>query len=150
MPPWHGDASATVAQNHRPEGDPTVADPQTPADASADPLSYGSYADSLWRRIELALNKDRDGKAALGDDPLVVGVFGEWGAGKSHLLKLLQKKAEAQTVQDIANRALHFEEEKSIPLTVTVPVWFQPWKYEHEPHLHVPLAMHIADALEDA
>jgi pantothenate kinase-related protein Tda10 len=61
-------------------------------DKSADPLGYDVYAKTLWTRIQTALNKDEGGKP-LGDDPLVVGIFGEWGAGKSHLLKLIQKLA---------------------------------------------------------
>ena len=31
---------------------------------------------------------------------------------------------------------------------LTVPVYFQPWKYEHEEHLHVPLLLHIFAALK--
>ena len=27
---------------------------------------------------------------------------------------------------------------------------FQPWKYEHEEHLHVPIAAHVPDALDEA
>ena len=54
-------------------------------DKSTDPLGYDVYAKTLWARIQTALNKDEGGKP-LGDDPLVVGIFGEWGAGKSYLL----------------------------------------------------------------
>ena len=50
-----------------------------------DPLGYDVYAQTLWARIQTALNKDQGGQP-LGDDPLVVGIFGEWGAGKSYLL----------------------------------------------------------------
>jgi formylglycine-generating enzyme required for sulfatase activity len=122
------------------------------ADDDGDWLGYGAYADALWSRTLRALDKDKNGKQALGDDPLVIGIFGEWGAGKSHLLKLVYRLAQDQSALDIADRVLrastHVEGE--LPLTVTVPVMFQPWKYEHEPHLHVPLAIHVADALEDA
>ena len=115
-------------------------------------LGYGAYADALWSRTMRALDKDKDGKHPLGDDPLVIGIFGEWGAGKSHLLKLVYRLAQDQSARDIAHRVLlaptHVKGE--LPLTVTVPVMFQPWKYEHEPHLHVPLAIHVADALEEA
>ena len=115
-------------------------------------LGYGAYADALWIRTMRALDKDKDGKQALGDDPLVIGIFGEWGAGKSHLLKLVYRLAQHQSARDIADRVLKAptHEKGDLPLTVTVPVMFQPWKYEHEPHLHVPLAIHVADALEDA
>ncbi len=106
-------------------------------------LGYGAYADALWSRVGRALNKDQNGKP-LGDDPLVIGIFGEWGAGKSHLLKLLNKKAEGELAAQIAARA-------SDPgFNLTVPVWFQPWKYEHEEHLHVPIIIHVLNALKDA
>ncbi len=112
-----------------------------------DYLGYGVYADTLWARIARALNKDAEGKIPLGDDPLVVGLFGEWGAGKSKLLSLVLARARAQSQRDIAERLLTAT--SGNPMTVTVPVFFQPWKYEHERHLHVPLAVHIADALKE-
>lgn len=62
------------------------------AKLSGDYLGYSVYAQTLWARIEAALNKDLN-RATLGDDPLVVGIFGEWGAGKSKLLKLIEALA---------------------------------------------------------
>lgn len=124
----------------------------TPTLPAADPddwLGYGAYADALWSRVVRALDKDKGGRP-LGDDPLVIGIFGEWGAGKSHLLKLVYQRAAEQSARDIAARVLTAADDLTVPITVTVPVMFQPWKYEHEPHLHVPLAIHVADALEDA
>ena len=120
-----------------------------PAADDGDWLGYGAYAEALWSRVIQAVNKDKPGRP-LGDDPLVVGIFGEWGAGKSALLKLMYRRAEAQSNLDIARRVLHAADDLTQPITVTVPVMFQPWKYEHEPHLHVPLAIHVADALEEA
>jgi formylglycine-generating enzyme required for sulfatase activity len=121
--------------------------------ADGDYLGYGDYADTLWARILAAVNKDTEDikkadakgqKPGLGDDPLVVGIFGEWGAGKSKLLKLildratdLKKQRERQRKQDSGN------------FDLTVPVFFQPWKYEHEPHLLVPMMLHILAALKD-
>ncbi len=127
---------------------------QTPApNADGDYLGYRDYADTLWARILAAVNKDaEDIKKAdakgqmpeLGDDPLVVGIFGEWGAGKSKLLKLIldratdmKKQRERQRKQDSGN------------FDLTVPVFFQPWKYEHEPHLLVPMMLHILAALKN-
>ena len=131
--------------NSKVDGGSVASDP-------SDWLGYGAYADALWIRTMRAMDKDKDGMQALGDDPLVIGIFGEWGAGKSHLLKLVYRLAQDQSARDIAHRVLMAptHEKGDLPLTVTVPVMFQPWKYEHEPHLHVPLAIHIADALEDA
>ena len=126
-----------------------MTEPLTEQGSIDDWLGYGAYADALWARTVRALDKDKGGKP-LGDDPLVIGIFGEWGAGKSHLLKLVYQRAQDQSARDIEARVQHATDDLTVPLTVTVPVMFQPWKYEHEPHLHVPLAIHIADALDDA
>ena len=88
-----------------------------PAADSDDWLGYSAYADALWSRVVRALDKDKGGKP-LGDDPLVVGIFGEWGAGKSHLLKLMYRRAEAQSNLDIARRVLHAADDLTVPLTV--------------------------------
>lgn len=120
---------------------------------NGDYLGYSVYAETLWHRIEAALNKDvahreaalREDKTPppLGDDPLVVGLFGEWGAGKSKLLSLIQKLAEAQRKKQIEEHQLDGYK------AITVPVFFQPWKYEHEKHLLVPLLLHILVELEN-
>jgi KAP family P-loop domain len=110
---------------------------------SSDPLGYSAYADALWARIEAALNKDEGKAEGLGDDPLVVGIFGEWGAGKSHLLGMVLKKA-----QDLAKQRVAYRNQDA-GFGLTVPVFFQPWKYEHETHLLVPLMLHILAALKD-
>ncbi|MCY7307982.1 MAG: KAP family NTPase, partial [Rhodoferax sp.] len=112
--------------------------------ADGDYLGYDVYADTLWARIQQALNTDGDSAAPLGDDPLVVGIFGEWGAGKSKLLSLIRVRADKHLKDLQANR------KADEGFGLTVPVFFQPWKYEHEPHLHVPLVMHITAALKDA
>ncbi len=100
--------------------------------ADADKLGYTAYSNALWQRIEMALAKDAKG-GPLGDDPLVVGIFGEWGAGKSQLLKILFERAQQQSAMDIAARSMQFD--PTTPFIVIVPVFFQPWKYEHEPHV---------------
>ncbi len=119
----------------------------TDAEAAAkrlalDPLGYAVYAETLWQRIRDAL--DRDGpKDELGDDPLVVGIFGEWGAGKSYLLGKLYREAKKHQGE------LSLRRQNDGGFHLTIPVAFQPWKYEHEEHLHVPLLLHILTALEE-
>ena len=120
-----------------------MTEPLTQQGSIDDWLGYSAYADALWARTVRALDKDKGGKP-LGDDPLVIGIFGEWGAGKSHLLKLVQARAEDALKQQIAAR------EGDPGFSLTVPVWFQPWKYEHEEHLHVPMVIHVLNALKDA
>ena len=115
-------------------------------DRPTDPLGYDVYAKTLWARIQTGLNKDEGGKP-LGDDPLVVGIFGEWGAGKSYLLNLIYKLAQKHS-KVLANKrsANNVGARGDSGFEITIPVFFQPWKYEHEEHLHVPLLMHIIDA----
>lgn len=60
--------------------------------------------------------------------PLTVGVFGEWGSGKTSLMRLM--------AQEIAHH----------PSVVTV--WFNAWKYEQDQHPIVPLVGTIVRDLE--
>ena len=114
---------------------------------AADPddwLGYSAYADALWSRIQTALIKSEGTNAKLGDDPLVIGVFGEWGAGKSKLLSLMQDRSRSW-----ANERIGWRKRDGGNFGLTVPVYFQPWKYEHEEHLHVPILLHILAALKE-
>ncbi|TDM07982.1 MAG: hypothetical protein C4K60_00180 [Ideonella sp. MAG2] len=114
-------------------------------------LGYGFYADSLWARVRLALSTAQlqPAQALPTADPLVVGVYGEWGAGKSRLLELVYERARRQNGKDVAQRLQDPSAYAGSPLlNVTVPVWFHPWRYEHEPHLAVPLLMHVSEALQ--
>lgn len=122
---------------------------QHPNALKPDLLGYDHYADALWQRIEGALYRDTGksgttgAQGALGDDPLVVGIFGEWGAGKSDLLGRLHERA--KTYQD--KRCVLRTNDDGFGLTI--PVMFHPWKYEHEKHLHVPLLLTIRDAFKE-
>ena len=114
-----------------------------------DSLGYDVYAKTLWARIEQAVNRDdgndEHGKPkVLGDDPLVVGIFGEWGAGKSFLLNAIRNLSTARLAEQKTRR------ENDPGDMLTIPVWFQAWKYEHEEYLHVPLLLHVMNALKDA
>lgn len=146
--------------------------PTTPLSSSADAadgprdwLGYSRYAQALWARVvhQFELDAQARSQAAAAEsagqgatrhspptgDPLVVGVYGEWGVGKSRLLELLYEKAAEQNAADCAQRARDPQAYAAGPaLRLTVPVWFHPWKYEHEPHLAVPLLMHLTEALQ--
>lgn len=88
---------------------------------TAAPLSFGHAA--LAQRIVAQLVTSLQPGAGSNMEPaLVVGVFGEWGAGKSRLL---------QTVAEALPRG---DGERS--LTVVVP--FNAWRYEREQHLLAP------------
>ncbi len=138
--------------------------PPVPVAQAGEPrdwLGYQRYADALWARIvhNFALDSDArsaaaaakkpDGRDLPTGDPLVVGVYGEWGVGKSRLLELMYQLAARQNVEDCAQRVRDPQAYEASPaLRLTVPVWFHPWKYEHEPHLAVPLLMHLAEAAQ--
>ncbi len=61
--------------------------------------------------------------------PFTIGVFGDWGHGKTSLLRLAQKMVEDQDHQ-------------------VVTAWFNVWQYEKEEHPIVPLTATIVHALE--
>ncbi|MFQ5330377.1 MAG: P-loop NTPase fold protein [Thermodesulfobacteriota bacterium] len=67
--------------------------------------------DTLGRMI-----KDKDFKT-----PFCIGIFGKWGSGKTSFMHLLEKR---------------LSEDKTEPHTI--PVWFNPWRYEKEEHLIIP------------
>ena len=62
--------------------------------------------------------------------PFTIGVFGEWGTGKTSLMRMLEKNIH-ETAKDDA-----------------VLIWFNAWQYEKEENLIVPLIAHIINELE--
>lgn len=67
--------------------------------------------------------------AALGTEgPLTIGIFGEWGTGKTSLMRLVRKQV------DKRGEAL--------------TVWFNPWQFEREDHLIIPLIATIVRKIE--
>ncbi len=60
--------------------------------------------------------------------PFTIGVFGEWGTGKTSLMRLVQS---------------HLADEPNV-----VTVWFNAWRYEKEEHPIVPLVGTIVRELE--
>lgn len=60
--------------------------------------------------------------------PFTIGVFGEWGTGKTSLMRLIERQ-----LSDNPN---------------IVTVWFNAWRYEQEEHPIIPLVGTIVQALE--
>ncbi|MEO6279407.1 P-loop NTPase fold protein [Roseateles sp.] len=88
-------------------------------------LAFGHAA--LAQRIVAELAASLQPGAGSSTEPaLVVGVFGEWGAGKSRLLQTV-----AVALQERSKGGGEHA------LTVVVP--FNAWRYEREEHLLVPL-----------
>lgn len=66
-------------------------------------------------------------------ESLVIGIFGEWGSGKSNLLQLVHEAFKSDAAK------------ASPPPVVVVP--FNPWRYEKEEHLLVPLLKTMQQAV---
>jgi hypothetical protein len=63
------------------------------------------------------------------DPRFAVGVFGDWGSGKTTLMRAIKRRLEADDT--------------------VVTVWFNAWRYEREEHLIVPLLDTLREALVD-
>lgn len=77
------------------------------------------------------------------EPPLAVGLFGDWGTGKSFFMKRLQRRIEA--LADLARRADEAGEESSYHQDV-VQVEFNAWHYV-ETNLWASLVTHIFETL---
>ena len=62
-------------------------------------------------------------------DSITIGVFGEWGTGKTSLMRLIQQEVDRDKA--------------------AVAVWFNAWQYEKEEHLIVPLTATINKQLQE-
>ncbi|MFH1096024.1 MAG: SUMF1/EgtB/PvdO family nonheme iron enzyme [Candidatus Desantisbacteria bacterium] len=62
------------------------------------------------------------------DSPITIGVYGNWGSGKTSLMRLMKQTVEDEGTGDNAS----------------VAVWFNAWQYEREEHLLIPLIATIA------
>jgi hypothetical protein len=85
-------------------------------DQSLDGLGFATYARVLADA------------AAFTPGPFTIGVFGEWGTGKTSLMRLIESNLQAK------------EE--------VITVWFNAWRYEQEEHPIVPLVGTIVRALQ--
>ena len=92
------------------------------------------------------------GAALQAESPITIGVFGNWGTGKTSLMRLMMKMvAEKGKIVDVPGEK---ERDKKVALIqkqvqrAAVPVWFNAWQYEREEHLIVPLIATIAREVE--
>ena len=85
-------------------------------DSRPDGLGFAAYADVL-------------SKAAMDTEgPFTIGIFGEWGTGKTSLLRMIQERVDSDET--------------------TVTVWFNAWRYERDEHPIVPLIGTIVQEIE--
>ena len=95
-------------------------EPKKTKDATFEPLWPAGLVDSLYQTLLKNLPEHKASK-----EPLTIGIFGEWGSGKSKLLETLAQRFEA-ALQDKPDER-------------NVPIRFNPWRYEKEDHLIIPL-----------
>ncbi|MCE7948748.1 MAG: hypothetical protein DYG88_15095 [Chloroflexi bacterium CFX4] len=67
--------------------------------------------------------------------PFVYGVLGDWGTGKTSVLRLLEARFRAT---DNKHEIMRLPDGKEI----FVPIWFDAWKYENEANIVYPL-LHV-------
>ena len=87
--------------------------------------------DDTGRSDQLKFNPTAEvlARAALyTHSPITIGVFGNWGSGKTSLMRLMRNIVDKEGTGDNA----------------AVAVWFNAWQYEREEHLIVPLIATIA------
>ncbi len=92
--------------------------------------------DCLVRRIE---RQFAGGAKDLVEPSLVIGLFGEWGSGKSYLLKQAEQRFDPKS---------YTPQKTDGSDMVILPVRFNPWRFESEEHLIVPLLLTIKMELE--
>jgi len=79
-------------------------------------------------------------------EPLAVGLFGEWGSGKTHQLKLIQQRI--KYMQSEKYKKDKNEKNKICLPKTTIPVFFNAWRFEKEEHIIIPLFQTLLDAVE--
>ena len=84
-------------------------------------------------------------------EPLAVGLFGEWGSGKTHQLKLIKNRI-LNPIEDKNKKkvCMKIEEDKEIEVTVPelIPVFFNAWRFEKEEHIILPLFQTLLHVVE--
>lgn len=84
--------------------------------------------DGIARRLDANRVRHR-----ASGDAYVASIYGEWGIGKTRVLKGLYRRYD-----EALDRLLHAPEtDANTPLVI--PVLFEAWRYEHEDHLVIPL-----------
>ena len=85
-----------------------------------DGFGYDKYANTI-----LGLIREPDFPT-----PFTFGIFGEWGSGKTSLMRMVEEGLRAHNPD------------------IIVPVWFNPWRYDKEEHLIVPFLKTIQQSIE--
>ncbi len=78
-------------------------------------------------------------------EPLTVGLFSEWGSGKTHLLQGVKYKIKEQ--QNIKLWENTPKESETINKLI-IPIFFNAWRFEKEEHIIIPLFQTMLSELE--
>lgn len=90
-----------------------------------DRLGFKPFVQSVVTRLDAQFEQRGDAR----DNSIVVGLFGQWGSGKTFMLELLHDELAQRSSRATARSG------KSL----TIPVRFNPWRYEMEEHVVIPL-----------
>src|SRR5688500_18768643 len=91
-----------------------------PASLDYDLLNFKRYINPI---VSILTNPD-------AETPFTIGIFGNWGSGKSTVLRMVDEKLKKESDAEF------------------VRVHFNPWVYRSEPNILVPLLHTLNDALE--
>lgn len=92
-----------------------------------DQIGYDEYSEGLVEMIRSVGAKGEKGS-------FTIGVFGQWGQGKTSMLRQIEKK-----LNDIETK-----EKKEI-----LTVWFNPWQFTGEEHIIIPFFHTLVSYLEE-
>jgi len=94
------------------------------SEADKDLLDFSPYTETL---LDIVRDEKNHG-------PLVIGLFGTWGSGKTSLMRFVERGLQIPS----PSQAPQFR-----------VVWFDAWKYEKEESLWRALLLRVVDALRD-
>jgi|GEM_PF-1117581 len=92
-----------------------------------DEIGYDEYSEGLVEMIHSLKAKSEKGS-------FTIGVFGEWGQGKTSMLRQIEKKLN--------------ENETSVQKEI-LTVWFNPWQFTGEEHIIIPFFHTLVSYLEE-
>lgn len=95
--------------------------------ADEDQIGYDEYSEGLVEMIRSVGVKGEEGS-------FTIGIFGQWGQGKTSMLRQIEKKLNEIETKD----------EKEI-----LTVWFNPWQFTGEEHIIIPFFHTLVSYLEE-
>lgn len=104
--------------------EPVFIIPDNPLEKDAD-FGFSAYIDTISDLIANGRNKT----------PLVIGIYGKWGSGKTTLMR------------SIAHKLKNTDGYDNQPFRRCKPVWFQAWKYKDEDEILAALLEQILNTM---